>query len=187
MAKATPPRLSLDETWTLLEGRGEKMPRTSDGKPFVYARPPRYDDDELGFSFFRTGADDDDYSNLMLPRTYFARSELKGVSFCNTDLSQSVMCWNDFIQCDFSGADLSGCDMRSSTFVACKFRGAILTGADLRRGSFEECTFRGADLIECVANDEHYATEFGLFDALTRQQQYQVTWREDPGPEPDGG
>lgn len=185
MAKAKPKRRTLAATWKHLEAQGEKMPRVK-GKPFVPKKVPAYDDDKLGFEFFRTGCEDVDYSNLTLPRTYFGRSELRNVNFANTDLSESCMCWNDFIECDFSGADLSNCDMRASNFENCKFDGAIFKGADLRRSAFEGCTFKKADLKGAIADDV-YANEYGLYDALTKVQQKAIEWHEDAGPEPDGG
>src|SRR5262245_39094725 len=115
------------------------MPRDPDGRPFVPPRMPHYDDENIGFSFFRHLIEDSDYGNLTLPGTFFGRSLLTRVSFANTDLSRSRMCGNDF-----SGADLSGCDMRASRFEGCKFTGAVLRGADLRRSSFEDCDFAGA-------------------------------------------
>ena len=75
------------------------------------------------------------------------------MSFAGTDLSESRMCWNDFVGCDFSGADLSGCDMRASKFEQCRFAGASLRGADLRRSSFEGCEFSTADLTGTIAED----------------------------------
>jgi uncharacterized protein YjbI with pentapeptide repeats len=186
MAKEKPKRRTLAATWKHLEAQGETVPRDSKGKPFVPKKMPAYDDNKLGFEFFRTFCEDTDYSNLTLPHTYFGRSELKNVNFANTDLSGSCMCWNDFIECDFSGADLTGCDMRSSTFENCKFDGATFNSTDLRRSSFEGCTFKKADLKGAIADDV-YGSEFGLYDALTKAQQKAITWHEEPGPEPLGG
>lgn len=186
MAKARPKRRTLVATWKHLEAQGEKMPRDSKGKPFVPKKMPAYDDNKLGFEFFRTVCEDIDYSNLTLPRTYFGRSEIRNVNFANTDLSESCMCWNDFIGCDFSGADLSGCDMRSSNYENCKFDSAIFKGADLRGAAFEGCTFTGADFKGAVADDV-YAADYDLWDSLSRKQRNAIEWHEDPGPEPDGG
>src|SRR5262249_13070869 len=149
-----PARKSLEETWRYLEAEGERVPRDAAGQPCVPVQMPSYDDAErLGLSYFRTLLEDVDHSNLTLPRTYFGRSLVQRVSFANTDLSESRMCWNDFEECEFSGADLSGCDMRASKFIGCKFVGAVLRGADLRRSSFEGCDFSGADLTGAVAED----------------------------------
>jgi uncharacterized protein YjbI with pentapeptide repeats len=178
-------RKSVDETWRYLEAQGDTMPRSSDGRPFVPPAMPSCDDEELGYSFFRSGADDADLSNLSLPRTYFGRSLLRRVSFANTDLCESRMCWNDFEACDFSGADLSGCDMRASSFKGCKFAGAVLRGADLRRSWFEDCNFAGAELAGAVAEDADF--QGCVQDYLTDEQQAVISWSEGEGPEPPGG
>ncbi len=181
-----PPRRSLEETWKLLKKRGFDMPLTRDKKPFVPPKMPAYDDDELGFSFFRTGLDDYDLGGLTLPRTYFGRSGLERVSFRNTDLSQSRMCWNDFIDCDFSGADLSRSDMRSATFDRCLFVGADLSRADLRGSAFEGCDLTGANVKGAKA-DEDFGYEYELQARLSPKQRKSMKWYEDPGEEPDGG
>jgi uncharacterized protein YjbI with pentapeptide repeats len=179
-------RKSLEETWRYLEAEGENVPRDATGRPFVPARMPGHDDDEpLGFSYFRYRLEDADNSNLTLPRTYCGRSLLCRVSFANTDLSESRMCWNDFEGCDFSGADLSGCDLRASNFKGCKFVGAVLRGADVRWSSFENCDFAGAELDCAVAEDED---AIGCVqDYLTDEQRAVMVWTEDSGPEPPGG
>lgn len=177
-------RKSLEETWRYLEAEGEDVPRRADGRPFVPDRMPSDDDEVLGFSYFRYRLVGADNSNLTLPRTFFGRSWFVGVSFVNTDLAGSRMCWNDFNRCDFSGADLSDCDMRASHFLGCKFVGAILRGADLRRSSFEECDFTGAELAGAVAEDEDY--EGRVLDSLNPEQQ-DVMVLMDEGPEPPGG
>src|SRR5689334_22012247 len=70
--------------------------------PPMPKRMPRYDDERLGVAFFRTFVGEhDDLSNLTLPRTYFGRSEINDALFCNTDLTESSLCWNDFIDVDF--------------------------------------------------------------------------------------
>ncbi len=178
-------RKSVEETWSYLEAQGDIMPRGSDGRPFVPTAMPNYDDEDLSFSIFRSGADDADLSNLSLPRTYIGRSGFRRVSFANTDLSESRMCWNDFEGCDFSGADLSGCDLRASGFNGCKFAGAVLRGADLRRSSFEDCDFTGAELAGAVAQDADF--QGCVQDYLSHEQQAVMVWSEDEGPEPPGG
>jgi BTB/POZ domain-containing protein KCTD9 len=79
-----------------------------DNHPPMPERLPQYDDSEpLGFSIFRTLLDDAlDLSDLTLPRTFFGRSQIDRVSFRNSDLHESNLCWNDFNGTDFSGADL---------------------------------------------------------------------------------
>ena len=52
------------------------------------ARAPRYDDEQLGVNFFRTQLADARLEGLTLSRTFFGRSEIRGVSFRGTDLSQ---------------------------------------------------------------------------------------------------
>lgn len=174
-------RKSLEDTWRYLESQGEETPRRPDGQPFVHDAMPNHDDEELGFSYFKYRLEDADNSNLTLPRTFFGRSGFERVSFANTDLSESRICWNDFDDCDFSGADLSRCDMRASIFNGCKFIGACIRGADLRRSSFENCDFTGADLAGAVAEDED------AIDCLTDKQQATMKFVADEGPEPPGG
>jgi len=179
-------RRSLAETWKHLEASGRPMPREGKGRPFVPRRMPNHDDDELGFSFFRTSADEDDFSDCTLLRTFFGRSGLTNVSFRNTDLSESRMCWNDFTDCDFSKADLSGCDVRASKFVRCKFDGADLRRADLRRSSFEGLSFKGANLKGAVMHNDS-AADWGADSHLTKAQVAAVVWHDDPGDKPTGG
>lgn len=181
------PRRSLEETWQFLQKNGLKMPCKSDGTPFVPLKMPSYDDPErLGFSYFRNGLEAADLSNLSLPRTFFGRSSFEGVSFHNSDLSESRMCWNDFVGCDFSNADLSGCDLRASNYTDCNFTGAILTRADLRCSSFEDCDFSGAIMMEAIS-DWPSAQDQGLLDCLTEAQRAPMHWHEEPGEEPGGG
>jgi hypothetical protein len=178
-------RRTLEETWAVLEARGMRMPRTADGRPFVKPQMPNIGDDELGFSIFRYEIRSGDYSNLTLPRTNFGRSLIQHVTFANTDLSESWMCWNDFEDCDFSGADLTGCDMRASNFRRCKFAGASLRGADLRRSLFEDCDFLGADVTGAVVVPDLGIT--CVEEYLTEQQGLVLAWSDDHGPEPPGG
>ena len=177
-------RRSLEETWQYLASQGEETPRRLDGQPFVHDAIPNYDDDKLGFSYFRYRLEDADNSNLTLPRAFIGRSRFLRVNFSNTDLSESRMCWNDFDQCDFSGADLSKCDMRASLFKGCRFAGAILQGADLRRSSFEDCVFENADLSGAVAENEDF--EHSVFDFLSSEQIEVMSLTDDEGEEPPG-
>jgi len=166
-------RKSLEETWQYLEAKGETMPRDPSGCPFIPTAVPNDYDEELGYSFFRTRLEDYDLSHLSLPRTFFGRSELGRVSFAGTDLSESRMCWNDFVGCDFYRTDLSRCDMRASKFEQCRFVGASLRGADLRRSSFEGCEFSGADLTGAIAEKN-----YGM-GRLTDEQKSGIIWAED--------
>ena len=181
-------RRSLEETWEFLDAQDddEDVPRDASGNPFVPRQMPSHDDEVLGFSFFKSVTEDADYSILTLPRTFFGRSEFERVSFQNTDLSESRMCWNDFIECDFSLADLSACDMRASTYVRCKFDQAILKDADFRHSFFEDCTFAGANVTGVIV-DEPSAKECELFEALTNEQIALLEQWANPGPEPKGG
>jgi uncharacterized protein YjbI with pentapeptide repeats len=178
-------RKSLEDTWQYLESQSQHPPRHPDGQPFVHEAMPNYDDEELGFNYFKNRVEDADNGNLSLPRTFIGRSSLIRVSFANSDLSSSRMCWNDFDECDFSKADLSGCDMRASQFKGCTFRDAVLRGADLRRSSFEDCDFAGADLAGAVAKEED--NDGCVQDYLTGEQQAVMAWTPDRGPEPPGG
>lgn len=180
-------RRSTEETWRLLEGDGLKMPRNSDGSPLIPVRMPSYDDNEpLGFSYFRTKLVAADLANLSLPRMFFGRSLLEAVTFHNTDLSESRMCWNDFESCDFSHASLVGCDFRASNYVDCNFSGANLTRADLRMSGFENCDFSGAVLVDAIS-DRESAEKYGLLECLTEEQKAAMQWHEEPGEEPGGG
>src|SRR3954470_12120089 len=90
--------------------------------PPLPSKRPAYDDEEpLGVEFFRTQVSDAKFENLTLPRTFFGRSEIKNVSFAGTDLSESTLCWNDFVLVDFSGCDLSRGDLRAALFNSVKF------------------------------------------------------------------
>ena len=146
-------------------------------------RMPRFDDDEMGLSFFRTFVGEgDDFSNLTIPRTFFGRSEVSDASFRNTDLSESCMCWSDFVDVDFTDADLSGADLRSSVYKNVRFCSASLRRADLRRSSFENCDFQGADLTGAVLSRSQKSSL-----SLTAEQSKVIEWRWRSGREPGGG
>ena len=81
------------------------------------------------------------------------------MSFRNTDLSESTLCWNDFADVDFTDADLRAADLRDSIFQGCTFVGADLRGAKLARAQASQL-------------------------ALSPEQQAVVVWNDD---EPDGG
>jgi len=151
--------------------------------PSLSDRMPRFDDAELGLSFYRTlVGEGDDFSNLTIPRTFFGRSEINDAAFRNTDLSQSCMCWNDFVKVDFTGADLSGADLRASIYRNVRFSAANLQRADLRHSSFEECDFNGTDLTRAILTRSQKKSL-----NLTPEQSSVVDWRWRSGPEPDGG
>ena len=145
-------------------------------------RPPRYDDDVLGVSFFRTMLADAKLEHLTLPRTFFGRSEIRSTSFRGTDLSESTANWNDFVDVDFSSADLSRCDLRACPFRNVRFVGARLAGADFRHCSFTGCDFTGADLTGAKLTKKAAASL-----QLSSEQQRVVDWQAEDGAEPEGG
>ncbi len=118
---------------------------TDENPPMPDHVPQPEDDEPLGLSFFRTFLGEDaDLSNLTLPRTFFGRSEISDVSFRNTDLTESNLRWNDFINVDFTDAVLAKCDFRASLYNNVKFVRTDLRGADMRRADYEDCTFDSA-------------------------------------------
>lgn len=179
-------RKSLEDTWRVLESMGHEMPRMGDGTPHVASRMQNLDDAApVNIAFFRTMWQQADLSNLTLARMFFGRSGFEGVKFRNTDLSQSRMCWNDFVRCDFTGADMRGCDLRAVNFDGCVFADANLSGADLRRSTFDACIFTGADLTGAIAHKRSAAED--LIPLLTKKQQSAMRWVSEDGPEPPGG
>jgi len=144
---------------------------------------PQYDDEEpLGVNFFRTAIDGEDLSNLTLPRTFFGRCEISNVSFQNTDLSESNLCWNEFIQVDFSSARLTLSDLRASVFTNTSFQSTDLSGSDLRRSSFENCIFTDALMAGTVLTLAQ-----GKILPLSDRQRAEIAWAGTAGDEPDGG
>jgi uncharacterized protein YjbI with pentapeptide repeats len=151
--------------------------------PPLPAQQPRHDDPEpLGISFFRTLVAEDALENLSLPRTFFGRSEVRQMSFKNTLLSESNLCWNDFIEVDFTKADLSKSDLRASIFKKVKFVEANLRDSDLRHSTFEACDFTNADM-----NGVKLTHEQSSQLALSEAQRESVSWLSDAGILPDGG
>jgi uncharacterized protein YjbI with pentapeptide repeats len=144
---------------------------------------PNYDDEgPLGVNFFRTRLEHKKLVNLTLPRTFFSRSEIRKVSFENTDLSESTLCWNNFIEVDFSKATLTNSDLRAATFTRVRFNQADLRGTDLRRSSFDISSFMGADLSGAIATRKQQASL-----TLSKRQIAQISWTEVDGDEPGGG
>ncbi len=134
-------------------------------------RQPQYNDPEpLGVNFFRTRVEGD-LSGMTLPRTLFGRSEIRDASFRNTDLSESTLCWCDFIRVDFSDACLGASDLRSSIFEETNFAGCDLCFADLRRSSFSNCNFADS-LMRGAKLTRHQARQL----ILSPQQQADVDW-----------
>jgi uncharacterized protein YjbI with pentapeptide repeats len=123
-----------------------------------------------------------DSSNLTVPRTFFGRSEVSGASFRNTDLSESTLCWNDFVEVDFSDGSLRGGDLRAAVFDGVIFARCDLRGADLRRSSFKRCEFTDADLRGAKLTREQ-----AVLLELSLEQERGVLWEDGDGEEPDGG
>jgi BTB/POZ domain-containing protein KCTD9 len=172
------PRLSYLESCRLLNALDEHGE-----PPPIPVHMSRYDDcGPFGISFFRELLREQDFSNLTLPRTYFGHSEIERVSFLNTDLSGSSLCWNDFASVDFTGAILEGCDLRSSSFESVNFAGANLCSADMRRSWFNNCKFDAALMQGALLTREQ-----GSQIALSGQQKLSINWQDEDGPEPGGG
>ena len=128
----TTPRFGYDHSIRRLRELGILGP---DERPPIRDHVPQPEDEEpLGLSFFRTFVGDGaDLSNLSIPRTFFGRSEISNASFRNTDLSESNLRWNDFIDVDFTEATLAGADLRSSIYTRVNFTHTDLRGTDMRR------------------------------------------------------
>lgn len=151
--------------------------------PSLPSQMPSFDDEEpLGISFFKELLEDSDLENLTLPRTFVGRCELKNVSFKNTNLMESRLCWNDFIDVDFTQSNLDGCDLRASLFHNVKFIDARLEAADLRHSSFNQCDFTGAQMKGAIL-----ATTQASQLNLSSEQDNEIDWRSEEGEEPDGG
>jgi BTB/POZ domain-containing protein KCTD9 len=174
-------RRTIAETWSVLQERGEQPPKRKDGTPFIPHRQPAVGDEELGFEFFRTLCEGD-YSALSIPRTFFGRSRIAQASFENSDLFESVLCWNDFVDVNFSRASLQNADLRRSVFERCLFASADLRGADLRGSAFTDCGFSGALLEGAVV--ERGADWLTALEPAALAQLQQV---DDEGDDPAGG
>jgi uncharacterized protein YjbI with pentapeptide repeats len=145
--------------------------------------PQPEDEEPLGLSFFRTFVGEGaELSNLTIPRTFFGRSEISNASFRNTDLSESNLRWNDFIDVDFTGATLARADFRASIYTRVNFTRADLRGADMRRADFEECIFDGAAMEGTVLTRKQ-----GSRLSLSSAQKAAIAWCDAHGPEPSGG
>jgi uncharacterized protein YjbI with pentapeptide repeats len=142
------------------------------GEPFGLALPPDYENK----------IQESDCENLTLPRTFFGRTEISRISFKNTDLSESTLCWNDFIEVNFTEADLSKCDLRASLYERTLFVRTKFRNADLRWSTFKECDFTGADLHGAKLTHER-----GEALDLSAEQKQVINWQESEGEEPPGG
>jgi uncharacterized protein YjbI with pentapeptide repeats len=150
--------------------------------PTLPEKPPRHDDDVLGVSFFRTALAECTLENLTLPRTFFGRSNIRGVSFRGSDLSESVACWNDFTDVDFSLVDLSKADLRASLFKNVNFHSANLRNVDFRHATFQKCIFINADLTGAK-----FLRGFRWIFILSSSQRRSIHWQDTPGEAPEGG
>ena len=200
MSSERPPRLSYEESCKFLQryyhlgmGAESVIPPMPDHRPDC--------DGEDGVRFFRTWVGvgrpfglkplrpEDDVEvaehaldNLTLPRTFFGRSEISSISFKNSDLSESTLCWNDFIEVNFTDADLSESDLRASIFRRVAFVRTTLRNADLRCSSFEACDFTDADMAGAKLTRKQ-----GERIHLSDEQRKVIDWQESDGDEPPGG
>lgn len=187
-------RLSYQESCRLLQRLGYPDVGAEGVIPPMPDHRPQCDDEgPLGVTFFRTFVGQDleqgdphvghgNLENLTLPRTFFGRSYIHHVSFKNTDLSESTLCWNDFFEVNFTDADLSGCDFRALNFSESTFVRAILRNVDFRHSNFEACDFTVADMRGAKLTREQ-----GEQIILSEQQQKVIDWQESDGEEPPGG
>jgi uncharacterized protein YjbI with pentapeptide repeats len=120
-------------------------------------RRPSFEVDE-GENWFRSLTKHQDLSNLTLPHLAFGRALVEDTSFANSDLSQSLMNWTDYVRVSFARADLHDSDLRSSIFDDCDLTGATLDNCDLRCSTFDRCRFDGATLGGAVLTDSQRNT-----------------------------
>lgn len=176
-------RLSYEESCRVLQRVGYPDAGADGAIPPMPDHLPQCDDEEpLGVSFFRTFVGEGDLENLTLPRTFFGRSEVGPLSFKNTDLSESNLCWNDFNEVSFEDADLSGSDLRASLYNSVKFVRTNLQNADLRLSTFDSCDFTGAEMKGAKLTREQ-----GSVLGLSDEQRNVIDWQESDGEEPPGG
>ena len=151
--------------------------------PPIPSHTPRFDDKKpLGVSFFRECIEDGELDRLYLPRTFIGRSEIRNVSFENTNLMESRLCWNDFIDVNFTQANLQGGDLRASLFQNVVFTRANLSGADLRHSDFDMCNFSDANMSNAKLAQLQVAQM-----SLSSHQIDEIDWQAEDGPEPEGG
>ena len=173
-------RKTFDETISFLKQIGLVE---EDQSPTLPLTMPHYDDDHpCGFSIFRMGIEDIELSELDMRRTFFSKSEIANCSFRNTDLGESNLCWNDFIQVDFSDANLSNSDLRASIYDRVNFSGCDLSGSDLRQSDFSECDFSSA-----IMKKTRLTRASGAVMPLSQKQKDEIDWQDTEGDEPGGG
>jgi len=170
-----------EQSLQLLRERGILADDESPPQPLAMPEPD--DEGPLGLSFYRMGFENGaDLSGLSIARTFFGRSEIAQVSFRGSDLRESNLRWNDFIDVDFTDASLASADLRASEYLRVLFDGADLSGADLRLSNFQDCSFRGANMTgSLLAEDQRSLLN------LDERQMRQVSWQPDHGQEPAGG
>ena len=179
-------RLSYEESYRRLQERGH-FPEKS-VPPMPSQLPGVQDKNPLGIYFFRTlvGEEEEglieDMSNMTLIRTFFGRTEVRQTSFKSTDLSESYLCWNNFIQVDFTKTILSRSDLRASFYDHVLFVQTDLSGADLRHSAFDACDFTHA-----VMKGVKLTYEQGSLLNLSESQRQEIDWQDDDGEEPEGG
>ena len=168
-------RLSYDQSCVRLGHESTEIPP-------LPSSAPRYDDEILGLRFYKTGIEQQEWRSLTIPRTFVGRSLVEDASIIDCDLSESVMCWNDFNSVDFSQSDLSKTDLRSSNFIGVDFSGCNLSEADFRGSGLERCSFQGANLDGAIL-------ETGWHGELpfTEEQKESIAWVDEPGEPPPGG
>jgi uncharacterized protein YjbI with pentapeptide repeats len=91
----------------------------------LLGRRPSFDEDE-GENWFRSRTAGEDLSDLTMPHLALGRALVEDTNFENTDLSQSLLNWTDFIRVSSARADLRDSDLRSSIFEGCDFTSAVL-------------------------------------------------------------
>jgi uncharacterized protein YjbI with pentapeptide repeats len=168
-------RLSYDESCQFLGCEPSEIPPLKN-------RPPRYDDEILGLSFYKTGIEQQEWRSLTIPRTFVGRSLIEAASIIDCDLSESVMCWNDFNSVDFSRSDLVKTDMKSSNFIGVDFSGCNLSEADFRGSGLERCNFQGANLDGAILETRWHGDL-----PFTQEQKASIAWVDEPGEPPPGG
>jgi len=175
------PRLSYEESCGVLRERGYLD--ASDVPKMANRRPQADDSEFLGVRFYRTFVGEGEkLEDLTLPRTFFGRTEINDASFKNTDLRESYLCWNDFVNVDFSDAVLARSEMRASQYENVRFVRTDLRGADMRLSDYDGCRFDDA-LMDGAVLTHDQREQIELSDA----QQAVIDWRDEDGPEPDGG
>lgn len=173
-------RRSFEESILILRESGVVF---EDQSPRLPAAMPQFDDeDPCGISIFRMGMDGDDCRNLEIPRTFFSKSEIANCDFSNTNLSESNLCWNDFISVKFVGADLSSSDLRNSKYQNVDFSLANLSNSDLRHCEFDGCKFTGANMTAV-----RLTKLVGESLNLSLEQKTGIDWHDVDGEEAAGG